>query len=293
MIRATKKDLSWFDLDNYDFINKLTLSEFIQELEWRDLLYQAFSDDSGIFAGENNIKYQRIFAGDPHLEALNEEEKEINEYIQQINDEAPSLWNEHGDLPSLPSALGVSPVSFTALSMYGFTAIDQGFFKRDDEYFYIRPEAMLASVSGNLADCLEDTALVSIDLNDATDEEILASMAKLLPKWREQLALPEQPHVAQKRIGLKTLQKLISNRVLPIIDLLIWEAYSSKEVTNPMIALLVFNDDPKDTQAIKDTIKPFALEVMSERYTRLLRLHASKDGEIYSVKMGDLMSRIL
>lgn len=32
---------------------------------------------------------------------------------------------------------------------------------------------------------------------------------------------------------------------------------------------------------------------MSEQYTRLLRLHMSKDGEVNSAKMSDLMSRIL
>lgn len=293
MVRATKNDLSWFDLDNYNFINSLTLSKFIKELEWRDFLYRNTNEDSLIFGEEYEIKYQRIFSGDPYLDIPNEEEKEIEAFIEEVNSQTPSLKNIYGNLPTIASSLGVSPITFTELSMYGYSAIDQGFFKRDEEYFYIKPEAMLASVSGNLKECFTNMVLLSVNLDDATDEEIIASMSKLLPMWRKQLELPEHAHVSQKRIGVKTLQKLISNRVLPILDLLIWEKRFKKEVTNPMIGVLVFYDDPKDTQAIKETIKPFALEAVTEQYTRLLRLHMSKDGEINSAKMGELMSRIL
>ncbi|EEF6912753.1 hypothetical protein GPP46_001289 [Salmonella enterica] len=293
MSRATKKDLSWFDLNNYNFINKLTLSEFIQELEWREFLYRNVNEDSLIFDDEYEVKYQRIFSGDPNLDVPNEEEKEISEFIKSVNAQGPSLRTMYGELPKLSSSLGVSPITFTELSMYGYSAIDQGFFKRDEEYFYIKPEAMLASVTGNLKKCFTDMVLLSVNLDDATDEEILVSMRKLLPLWRKQLELPEHAHVAPKKIGVKTLQRLITNRVLPILDLIIWEKRFDKMVTNPMIGVLVFNDDPKDTQSIKETIKPFALEVMTEEYTRLLRLYMNRDGEISSAKMSELMSRIL
>ncbi|ECY2635668.1 hypothetical protein F6847_26310 [Salmonella enterica] len=293
MSRATKEDLSWFDLNNYNFINKLTLSEFIQELEWREFLYRNVNEDSLIFDDEYEVKYQRIFSGDPNLDVPNEEEKEISEFIKSVNAQGPSLRTMYGELPKLSSSLGVSPITFTELSMYGYSAIDQGFFKRDEEYFYIKPEAMLASVTGNLKKCFTDMVLLSVNLDDATDEEILVSMRKLLPLWRKQLELPEHAHVAPKKIGVKTLQKLITNRVLPILDLIIWEKRFDKMVTNPMIGVLVFNDDPKDTQSIKETIKPFALEVMTEEYTRLLRLYMNRDGEISSAKMSELMSRIL
>lgn len=293
MARATKKDLSWFDINNYNFINGLTLSQFIKELEWRDFLYRDVDDDPSSFDREDAIKYERIFSGDPNLDVPNKEEKEIEEFIESAHAQGDSLRSIYGDLPKIASALGVSPITFTELSMYGYAAIDQGFFKRDEEYVYIKPESMLASVSGNLEECFTNMVLVSIDLEDATDEEIIASMTKVLPLWRKQLELPEQVHVARKRIGLKTIKKLMANRVLPILDLLIWERRNGKEVSNPMIGALVFNDDPKDTQAIKETIKPFALEAMSEQYTRLLRLYMNKDGEINSSKMSELMSRFL
>ncbi|CNI55928.1 DUF6387 family protein [Yersinia pekkanenii] len=293
MGKATKKELSWFNMKNYAFLHNLTLIDLIKELEWRDYLFRDLDDDSDIFENEYQIKYNRIFSGDPNIEILNQEELESAELVRYINGQAPSLRNIYGELPRLSSREGVSPVTFTELSMYSSAAIEQGFFKRDEENTYIKSNALLASVTGNIDDCLSNRLLTSIDLDDATDDEIITSMTHLLPLWRAQLSLPEKDHVAQKRIGVKTLQKLISNRVLPILDLLLWAKVSGKEITNPMISLLVFDDDPKDTQAIKESIKPFALEAMEDKYTRLLRLYLNKDKELGSTKISELMRRDL
>lgn len=293
MIRATKRDLAWFDLDSYDFINDLTLPEFVEELEWRDFLYRNVNEDSLIFQEEYDIKYKRIFSGDPNLIELNQEEKELDELVRKVNSEAPSLFNEYGCLPQLDSSEGISPISFSELSMYAHAAKEQGFIKNDKDNTYLRTDAMIASVAGNLADCFSPSVLVSVNLDDATDEEILASLSRLLPMWRRQLEVPEREHLAQKRIGLKTIQKLISNRVIPILDLIIWGERAGREVSNPMISALVFSDDPKDTQAIKESIRPFAMEAMVEQYTRLLRLYINKDRAIETTKIYDLMSRDL
>ncbi|MBC8948944.1 DUF6387 family protein [Xenorhabdus sp. TS4] len=292
MSKATKKDLSWFSLDNYAFLNDLTLEDLIEELELRAFLFILIEDYEDSEYYEYEIKFERIFSGDPNITIPNQEEKENEETIDYINSQAPSLINLHGELPSLPSRNGVSPITFSELAMYSFASIDQNFFKIDEEDTYIKTNAMLSSVTGNL-DCFNNLVLTWIDLDDATDDEIITSLTQLLPLWRDQLSLPEQGHVSQKRVGVKTLQKLISNRVLPILDLLLWEAMNGKNVTNPMISLLVFEDDPKDTQAIKESIKPFALESMSDKYTRLLRLYINKDTELGSTRIADLMRRDL
>lgn len=77
-----------------------------------------------------------------------------------------------------------------------------------------------------------------------------------------------------------------------ILDLILWAKVFKKEISNPMLSHLVFPDDPKDSQAIKETIRPFAIEAMSEPYTRLLRLFIDKDGELGSAKVSDMIDRI-
>ncbi|MEQ5286386.1 DUF6387 family protein [Providencia huaxiensis] len=290
MTKATKKDLSWFSLDNYAFLEDLTLENLIEELILRNFLFTLIEDYESSDYDEYEIKFERIFNGDPNITISNQEEREADEVIEYVNSQIPSLRNLYGELPSLPSKNGVSPITFSELTMYSYAAIEQGFFKIDEEDTYIKSNAMLASVTGNL-DCFNNLVLTWINLDDATDDEIITSLTQLLPLWREELSLPEQEHVSQKRIGIKTLHKLISNRVIPILDLLLWEKMNGKNVTNPMISLLVFNDDPKDTQAIKESIKPFALEAMSSKYTRLLELHINRDPEIGKCKISDLMRR--
>ncbi|HDU8552040.1 TPA: hypothetical protein RG672_000181 [Morganella morganii] len=292
MAKATKKDLSWFSLENYNFVLDLTLDGFVDELELRGLLFSLVEDYNPNDYDEYEIKIERIFNGDPNIVIPNEEEKENTEFIEIVDKNTTSLKSIYGELPSISSDLGVSPITFTELTMYSYAAVKQGFFKEEGNDTYIKTNAMLASVDGNL-DCFSSSVLVGIDLDGATDDEIITSISKLLPLWRTQLSLPEKEHVAQKRIGVKTLQKLISNRVIPILDLLLWERINNKSVSNPMLSLLVFNDDPKDTQAIKESIKPFALEAMSDKYTRLLRLHINRDAEIGTCKISELMRRDL
>ncbi|WP_272694890.1 DUF6387 family protein [Providencia sp. PROV144] len=290
MAKATKKDLSWFNLSNYSFLYGLTLKGLIEELEYRELLFRISDSNDDLDYYEYEIKFKRIFSGDPNISVLNDEERREEDEYNRMQEDGGSLRSIYGELPKLKSGEGVHPVTFAELSMYSFSAIDSGFFKRDEDYVYMKIEASLSSVTGNL-DCLSNSVLTSIWLDDSTDEEIIASITKLLPLWRKQLSIPEKEHLSQKRIGVKTLQKLITNRVIPLLDLLLWGKVSNKEITNPMIGLLVFNDDPKDTQAIKESIKPFSLEAMSDKYTRLLKLYINRDPEIGSCKISDLMSR--
>lgn len=290
MAKATKKDLSWFSLDNYLFLNELTLKSLIDELELRGFLFTLIEDDEHIDFYEYEIKFKRIFNGDPNITVPNQEENDFKEEIDYINSQGESLRSLYGDLPKLNLGNGVLPISFSMLATYAYAAKEQLFFKVENDETCIRTSAMLASVTGNL-DCFNNIVLAGIDLEGATDDEIIASLTHLLPLWRKQLSIPEQDHVSKKRIGLKTLQKLILNRVIPLLDLLLWEAINNKNVTNPMISMLVFHDDPKDTQAIKESIKPFAIESMSEQYIRLLRLYIDRDTEIGNCKISDLIRR--
>lgn len=296
MDKASVSDFTWFNLNNYSFINELSVYDFIQEVEWRHTLFFC-SDGKDVLndaSFEDSIKYTRIFRGDPYLELSSKEEIEFNleheEYLR-ASGQAEALSR---DGPSLPHDTGVMPVSFAELSMYHRVAIQKGAYILDDDgsFKYLNPNYMLATVSSNVPDYLNHRLLLDLWLEEATDDEILSSIRKLLPTWRERLSVPEPDILPKRRIGLKTIQKLVSNRILPMLDILLWGEVHSKEISNPMLSHLVFADDPKDSQAIKETIKPYALEAMSEPYTRLLRLYVDKDGEVGSAKINDLMQRI-
>ena len=293
MERATMNDFAWFKIENYEFINKITVEEFIHELEWRHTLFYCLDEDKTLdeLGFEDSIKYLRIFRGDPHLNKDSPEEiqfnKEYDEYAKLTGRDTSS------DKPMLPNELGVWPVSFAELSHYASVAQNMGTYSLDEHgsYTHIDPKYMLASVSCNVPEYLSNKVLIDVCLSEATDEEILSGIKKLLPVWRDRLRQSEPEVLPKRRVGLKTFQKLVSNRVLPLLDLLLWSAVFKMEVSNPILSHLVFSDDPKDSQAIKETIRPFALESMTEPYTRLLRLFIDKDGELGSATVTDMLSR--
>lgn len=294
MEKATISDFAWFNIDNYDFINKITVEELIHELEWRHTLFYCHDENKTLdeLGFEDSIKYFRIFRGDPHLNINSPEEIEFNKEYEEYA--KSSGRDTSSDRPMLPHDQGVMPLSFAELSQYSKVAQEIKAYSLDDNgnYTHIDPRSMLASVSYNAPDYMNHKVLIDIWLDEATDEEILSSLKKLLPVWRDKLGHPEPDILPKRRVGLKTFQKLITNRVLMILDLILWAEVFKKEISNPMLSHLVFPDDPKDSQAIKETIRPFSIEAMSEPYTRLLRLFIDKDGELGSAKVSDMIDRI-
>ena len=294
MEKATISDFSWFRIDNYEFIKKITVEDFIHELEWRHTLFYCHDENKTLdeLGFEDSIKYLRIFRGDPYININSPEEIEFNNEYEEYA--KSSGRDTSSDRPMLPHDLGVMPVSFAELSQYSKLAQEIGAYAFDENgiYSHIDPRRMLASVSCNAPSYMSHKVLMDVWLDEATDEEILSSLKKLLPIWRGRLGHPEPDILPKRRIGLKTFQKLISNRVLLILDLILWAEVFKKEISNPILSHLVFPDDPKDSQAIKETIRPFSIEAMSEPYTRLLRLFIDKDGELGSAKVSDMMGRI-
>jgi len=296
MGNAVVSDFSWFDLNNYSFIENISVYDFIHEIEWRHTLFYCAEgkdvlNDEGF---EDSIKYIRVFRGDPHLDVNSEEEilfnKEFDAYIEASGQkEAMSR-----DRPSLPHDTGVMPVSFAQLAMYNRAAIQKGayFLNENGDFNALNPHYMLATVSKNVPDYMSHSILLDISLGEATDDEILSSIRKLLPRWRKKMSIQEPDILPNRRMGIKTIQKLVQNRILQLLDVLLWGIVHGKEISNPILSHVVFPDDPRDSQAIKETLRPYATEAMSEPYTRLLRLYVDNDGEIGNSKISAVMQRI-
>jgi len=294
--KATVSELSWFNLNNYSFIESLTVYEFITEIEWRHTLFYCADGDDVLKNGgfEDTIKFERIFRGDPHIDMYSEEEIEFNEEVESLMLKEYGREKMNRERPLLRHDTGVMPLTFAELAMYNRVAIKKGAYyqSKSGDLQEFNPHYMLASVSKNTDDLMNDRVAIDLYLGEATDAEILSSIKKLLPQWRKELSIPEPDILPRKRMGMKTIHKLLINRVLPILDILLWGVVFKKEITNPLLSHIVFPDDPKDSQAIKETLRPYAMEAMSEPYTRLLRLYVDNDGEIGSTVIETLRSRV-
>jgi hypothetical protein len=74
-----------------------------------------------------------------------------------------------------------------------------------------------------MPDQFSRTVMFEIDLASGTDEEIAESLKAALPQWRKIKGIEPDP-LESVRFGYGTIKKLISYRVIPMLDILVWAA---------------------------------------------------------------------
>jgi hypothetical protein len=177
---AKVSDFKWLRLENYSFINELSVNDFIKEIEWRNtLFYLAEGTDVLNEADfEETIHFIRIFSGDPLLQVYSKEELFYNKRMDDYMVATGKSASLSRDRPLLPGDTGVSPVCFTELAFYNLTAIKQGayVFDGDGNIEGLNPHYMLATVSKNIPEDMNHKLLLDLYLSEATDEEILSSI---------------------------------------------------------------------------------------------------------------------
>ena len=97
-----------------------------------------------------------------------------------------------------------------------------------------------------------------------TDEEIAESLKAALPQWRKIKGIEPDP-LESVRFGYGTIKKLISYRVIPMLDILVWAAVKKIRVSDDRLSRLLYTDDDEESEMrqssqIKDTDRPLALK---------------------------------
>lgn len=275
--KAKKSDLSWFNINNYSFINTISISQLLNEINERRLMiinYHNSLKNNGFFVCDIFFYLTMIVNGEPQV---------YNYMMAQYNeDEKNSFWDDnHLQEPpiQLDNYLGSGIVNFTygaLLHLYNKAL--------SADVFYIE------EITGELAcsewdlcrdlnlDLNRSNTILSIDLFNYTDSEIIDSLSKLLPKWRKKLEIDEPDNFI---VGIQTIKKIITYNILPILDIQLWALVYNKKISPALISNLVFDEDPKDSQAIKETILPFARNFCKERFINycnyILRKHVIGD----------------
>ncbi|AYM87331.1 DUF6387 family protein [Pseudoalteromonas agarivorans] len=84
-----------------------------------------------------------------------------------------------------------------------------------------------------------DHVLCNIDLAGFSDAELVAHFQKSLVEWRELLGVPEP----ERKVSTpSTIQKLKAFRIIPLLDLLIWELENDVKIKKSILAGLLFHD---------------------------------------------------
>lgn len=243
--KATISEIKkWFNLNNYDFIDELTIIELIREIEKRTSLFLLvwcadISDDL------------EIIKKSPRLTVQTEDNSAVNDIVERLS---------AGEMP-LPAGTGVHPLSLNGLEALCRRAVTEKALSVDEENAFIvsnRNQGM-RSVSKNsrLSPC---EVVVEINLSSKTDEEIISSLKRLLPLWRTELNLPVAKMPGK---DLAAIKKLVGYKIIPMLDLILWGACGGGDITAPTLNRLLF-EGRENPRTVRRTMKEAALSIAND-----------------------------
>ncbi|MFH7566343.1 DUF6387 family protein [Oceanimonas smirnovii] len=133
---------------------------------------------------------------------------------------------------------------------------------------------------------------VTINLEGNTDAEILADLATLLPQWRKALGVNE-PERSKPNAGLSLLLKAVEYRVIPLLDLMLWQRMEGVSITRALLAAVLFpaelEDKPRDHNHMAQTIMPFVSSLFKNDTWKAIGLALEKDPAIKRRNMGEML----
>lgn len=175
---------------------------------------------------------------------------------------------EHINLSSSESVMGY-PSMFAIAHVRALEI--EGLIKTTDEDFIFKNELSLGDLSrieqffdvGGIC----DGAAIYLNLEGYSNKEILNSVEALLPKWREQLNIPEPLNVSFAKNA--DIKKILDYKIIPLIDLMIWCEINDREITHSVYAGTLFPSFNRGDTEFKQTILPFLNKIISDDYRKL------------------------
>lgn len=107
----------------------------------------------------------------------------------------------------------------------------------------------------------KDTMSLIINLG-GSDTQILKELEALLPFYRQKLSV-ENPDFGFIQSDIK---RVINYRILPLLDLHIWEKTDNKKITNRVLSTVLFPDGTKGDDDIRKTIRPFMKKIIESPF---------------------------
>jgi len=269
----TKEIKAWLNIDNYRKFEDHSLIHFYHELWARNLFFKEYREE---FESRTLMGYfSKIFSGNPFLI----EEGQLG-YMTPAN---KLFQPPHFFLTTLDR---LAETSIIAMQRGGFV------WDGDDNYS-INRDLREESLSDIMPDQFSRTVMFEIDLASGTDEEIAESLKAALPQWRKIKGIEPDP-LESVRFGYGTIKKLISYRVIPMLDILVWAAVKKIRVSDDRLSRLLYTDDDEESEMrqssqIKDTDRPLALKSCTTDFIRQFHYFMNKNSHLKQMKVSDVM----
>lgn len=311
------RDIAWFNLDNYRYIEEQTAHEVIMEFDVRKRIFKG--DMSGVATGWSShlkvatrvddsellrIFINKVIAGNPsflsHL-------AELKFYDDTAKKHLKSLFPENAYKPVLslldeiaefglrrpykiwPTSIAEVIGSYELLERTGVTEGIVGDTKDTrlefDSRSFDSKEAKFEALREVISRQIEltkkhldsgkvyfsevsknDHLLCNVDLAGFSDTELVEHFQKSLVEWRELLGVPEP----KRKISTPSVVgKLEEFRIIPLLDLLIWELRNNARIKKSILAGLLFPDNENGNSELesgKGKVMKFLNKVMAPNF---------------------------
>ncbi|EIX9658222.1 DUF6387 family protein [Klebsiella pneumoniae] len=266
----------WFSLRNYDVLQEITAGDLSDEINRRASL----------------LRYDFYYGNDTRrLQCL--------EYEARILAGNPLLVSS---TTKAPTARKINPLTDASLHVRHITVADIGRYEaRLSELDLLRrgdgSSGPVSKEDGRrrLTDIDELNAdhplYLWLNIALLTDEEVVEHVKRMLPRWRKEYGTGE-PAINTSRFGLSTVKKLIHYRIIPMLDLMLWEKRNGARISYEQMSRLLYPDDSNVIRGgaqIKDTDRPLAERALTREFDRLFNLWLSKNDYLMDTKIADVM----
>jgi hypothetical protein len=290
---------SWFNLANYDFLEKLTLEEISGLITDREHLLEPSDDvmeglrkvnlskdpllgispkpapppslaNSGLEKDFERIVtifrycftsiWANIASGNPNVKRNIKYYKELFQDSDRPENDVLAFASEFKQLGK-GAFLGISPDDVNRL-----IKLLESFLKEvpPDWADFADDYRNLRRIDLNRYNPLKGRIFTAINLESFTDKEILEELTKSLPEWRKVQGVEENSYIQLSKPSHRS--KIIEYRIIPYMDLSISALLNEHNIPHRVMVAALFPNESKGELEFRQTIIPFYKKILDSDY---------------------------
>ncbi|EDB1506086.1 hypothetical protein F9E67_25130, partial [Salmonella enterica] len=248
-----------------------------------------------------NMLYHEIWARTYFFKPVIEEgmQKTVMKNYMQILDGDPFLIKEkHLNYMDAENKLYQPPYFFITtvdrIANISFACMRKALFIRaNTEQYKIDSTIENEYISEKIPEQFPTTIMLEIDLAGGSDDEIAEALRVSLPQWRKVKGVKPAPLDAV-RFGYGAIKKLISYRIIPMLDLLAWSERKKVLLSDDRLSRLLYTDEDDDKAIrqgyhIRDADRPFAMKTVEIDFLRQFNFFINRNQHVKEMRVSDVM----
>ncbi|WMY39608.1 DUF6387 family protein [Citrobacter freundii] len=269
----TKAVKTWFNLDKYREFENISINMLYHEIWARTYFFKPVIEEGMQKTVLKN--YMQILDGDPFLI----KERHLNYMDSENKSYQPPYF-------FITTVDRIANISFACMRKALFI-------RANTEQYKIDSTIENEYISEIIPEQFPTTIMLEIDLAGGSDDEIAEALRVSLPQWRKVKGVKPAPLDAV-RFGYGAIKKLISYRIIPMLDLLAWSERKKVLLSDDRLSRLLYTDEDDDKAIrqgyhIRDADRPFAMKTVETDFLRQFNFFINKNQHVKEMRVSDVM----